>query len=80
MNKKQKLALIKSRPARTLFISTLVVSLIAIIIRFAGIGIAIDLAVLPLKFLVWLLILSFLYMGSAELVKKLYLNKYHHWI
>ncbi|NLB85136.1 MAG: magnesium-translocating P-type ATPase, partial [Acholeplasmataceae bacterium] len=76
----QKLAIIKSRPAKPLFISTIIIAAIAIIIGFTKAGMGIDLAVLPVKFLLWLTLLSITYLVSAELVKKLYIRKFGEWI
>lgn len=76
----QKLSIIESRPSKILFISTLFVALIAIIIGFTDIGVAIDIDRLPISFILWLSILSLAYMISAELVKKIYLRRYNEWI
>lgn len=76
----QRLSIIKSRPSRTLFISTLLVTIIAVIIGFTNIGIAIDIHKLPIKFMIWLGILSITYMLSAEFVKKKYIKKHKKWI
>ena len=76
----QKLAIIKSRPATPLLISTLIITAIALIIGFTKVGIGIDLDILPPIFLLWLGLLSITYLISAEIVKKLYLKKFGEWI
>ena len=75
----QKIAFIQSKPAKPLLISTIIITGIALLIGFTQIGVAIDLYVLPVSFILWLAILSLLYMISAEWVKKWYLKKYKVW-
>lgn len=76
----QRLSLIESRPSKPLFISMSIVTIIAMLVAFTNIGSVIDLTALPIKFMFWLLLLSFTYMLSAEITKKIYLKKYGEWI
>lgn len=76
----QKVAFLESRPAKPLFISTIIITIIALIIGFTKVGVAIDLHQLPIKFMLWLALLSFAYMLSAEIVKKIYIKKFGEWI
>ena len=76
----QKVAFLESRPAKPLFISPIIVTIVALIIGFTNVGVAIDLHRLPIKFMLWLALLSFAYMLSAEIVKKIYIKKFGEWI
>lgn len=71
---------LQSKPSRPLFFSTLVVAIIALVIGFTDISIALDMMPLPVSFIPWLIILLVGYGISAQLIKKVYVKIYKEWL
>ncbi len=70
-----------NKPAKLLLVSTLLVIVVALLIGFTNAGIAIDFTMkLPITFMLWLFLLSILYIGATELTKKIYIKVFGEWI
>ena len=70
-----------NKPAKLLLVSTLLVIVVALLIGFTNAGIAIDFTMkLPITFMLWLFLLSVLYIGATELTKKIYIKVFGEWI
>jgi Mg2+-importing ATPase len=63
-------ACLRSRPARALTISTLVVAGATIILPYTGLGAVFGLVPLPWTFMLALLVITLLYLVTSELVKR----------
>ena len=71
---------LQSMPSRSLFFSTLVVAIVALIIGFTRLSVALDMMPLPVSFIPWLLILLIGYGISAQMIKKVYVKFYKEWL
>lgn len=75
-----KIPIIQSRPSLVLTLTTIIVSVIALVIGFTSLGSFIGLAVLEPIYLLYLLGVSVLYILSVEFVKRLYIKKFGDWM
>ena len=80
MIRTEKIPFIQSKASKQLTISTLVVTIIALIIGFTNIATIFDLAPLPITFLIWLIILMISYGIIIQLYKNIYVKKYKQWL
>lgn len=80
MIRTEKIPFIQSKASKQLTISTLVVTIIALIIGFTNIATIFDLAPLPITFLIWLIILMISYGIIIQLYKTIYVKKYKQWL
>jgi len=70
----------ESNASKPLFGSTIIIIIIALLIGFTNIGIALDMAKLPFAFAGWLLVLLIGYALTIEVTKKFYIKKYGKWL
>nr|WP_101698614.1 magnesium-translocating P-type ATPase [Clostridium minihomine] len=75
-----KLPFLQSKPSMPLFLSTLIVAVIALTISFTGFAVGIDMMPLPVSFIPWLVLILAGYFLSAQLVKKIYVKRYKEWL
>ena len=71
---------LQSKPSRSLFFSTIAVAIVALIIGFTRISIALDMMALPVSFIPWLFLLLIGYGTAAQLIKKIYMKLYKEWL
>ena len=71
---------LESNASKRLTVSTLVVSIVACVIAFSDIAIALDMRPLPLKFLPYLILLLLGYCITVQVLKKVYVKKYGEWM
>lgn len=71
---------LQSKPSRSLFFSTIAVAIVALIIGFTRISIALDMMALPVSFIPWLFLLLIGYGIAAQLIKKIYMKLYKEWL
>lgn len=76
----RRLPFIQSTPSKQLLFSTLSIALVAILIAFTNLAITLDMYKLPINFLLWLILLSLVYILTVQVVKKLYIKKYSEWL
>ncbi|NLB81446.1 MAG: HAD-IC family P-type ATPase, partial [Clostridiaceae bacterium] len=75
-----KLPFLQSKPSMPLFLSTLIVAVVAIITGFTDFAIGIDMMRLPLSFLPWLATILIGYLLCSHFIKKVYIRKYGEWM
>ncbi|BCJ94641.1 magnesium-translocating P-type ATPase [Anaerocolumna cellulosilytica] len=75
-----KLPFVQSKPSLPLFFSTFIVVIVAFVIGFTDVSIALDMASLPLTFLPWLAAILVGYLLCVQLIKSLYIRKYEEWM
>lgn len=75
-----KIPFIQSRPSLVLILSTVVVTVIAMVTGFTQFAIGLDMMVLPLTFIPLLALLLFAYLICVQIVKKFYVKKFGQWI
>lgn len=75
-----KIPIIQSRPSLVLTLTTIVVSIVALVIGFTPLGSFIKLGTLEPIYLLYLLGVSVLYILSVEFVKRLYIKKFGDWM
>ena len=80
MIRTRKIPFIQSMPAPALLFSTSFVAVVAMVIGFTPLAIALDLRQMPLNYLFWLCILLALYSLSVQGVKKFYQQQIGPWI
>ena len=71
---------LESNASKRLTVSTLVVSIVACVIAFSDIAIALDMRPLPLKFVPFLILLLLGYCITVQVLKKVYVKKYGEWM
>ncbi len=71
---------IDSRPAPTLLISTIVFTLFTGIFCLSSAAKALDMTAIPLSFLPWLLLILAAYCLALQLLKRIYIKKFGHWL
>ena len=77
----EKIPFIESRASKPLMIMSLVTILGTIIVPFILNGVAeFNFVILPIKFYIIVLLLNICYTIIAQIVKKLYIRKYHEWL
>ncbi len=80
MIRSAKIPLVESRGARPLLISTAIVAVAAVMIGFSAMATGLDMAVLPLKYAPWLILLLAGYCLSTQLLKAIYIRRFGEWI
>ena len=80
MIRTSKLPFIHSRASAPLAWSTLLVAVIACVLAFTGVAQGFDLAVLPLSYAPWLLLLLLGYCVVTQLFKGIYIKKFQEWL
>ncbi len=77
----EKIPFIESRASKPLMIMSLVTILGTIIVPFVLNGVSeFNFVILPIKFYIIVLLLNICYTIIAQIVKKLYIRKYHEWL
>jgi Mg2+-importing ATPase len=71
---------VESMSSTRLTLSTLLISVIAVVISFSDFAIAFDMLPMPLRFAPWLILLLLAYMLTVQLVKRIYIKRYGEWI
>jgi len=80
MIRTSKLPFIQSRASTPLILSTILVGIIAVVMAFTGIARGFDLAVLPISYAPWLLLLLIGYCVATQLFKGMYIRKFGEWL
>ncbi|RDX02299.1 magnesium-translocating P-type ATPase [Listeria kieliensis] len=80
MIRTEKIPFIQSTAAKPVMISTLIIIVLALFIPFTGFGHAIGLVNLPALYYLFLVGILFGYMVVIQLVKRIYIKKFHDWI
>ena len=80
MIRTSKIPFIQSRASIPLVISTVVTMIVAITIAFTGLAALFDMHTLPVMYIPWLAVLLTGYCLSTQLIKKIYVRKYHEWL
>ena len=75
-----KIPFIQEAASKQLNISTIVIILTTMIIGFTGISEIFDLKPMPYLYLAWIFILIFIYLITAQIMKKFYIKKNDEWI
>ena len=75
-----KIPFLHSRAAWPLLLSTLAVAAVALAVGFSGLSIGLDMAPLPLRYLPWLAALLLGYCLSTQLLKIVYVRRFHEWL
>lgn len=75
-----KIPFLQSKPSAPLFLSTLVITVAALITGFTDFAIGLDMYRLPPRFAVWLVIILAGYLLCVQLVKKIYVHRYGEWM
>jgi Mg2+-importing ATPase len=70
---------LQSRAAMPLLVSTVIASLVVLAVGFTGIGIALDMAALPLAFAPWLIVILFAYCLATQAIKVVYIRRFGEW-
>ena len=80
MIRTSKLPFIQSRPSFPLVLSSVLIGVIAIVMAFTGIAVGFDLAILPLTYAPWLILLLLGYCVATQLFKGVYVRKFGEWL
>lgn len=80
MIRTRKLPFIQSKPAAPLLLSTLIVTIIALVIGFSDLAIGIDMMPLPKSFALWLVVILSGYFLFTQLIKRFYIARYGEWL
>lgn len=80
MIRTNKIPFIQSKASKQLTISTLAITIIALIIGFTNLSTIFDLATLPITYFLWLSILMVAYACIIQLYKTIYIKKYKEWL
>lgn len=80
MIRTEKIPFIKSRATIPVIILTLIVIVIGISIPFTHLGLSIGLQPLPVEYFAWLVFILIGYCSMVQIMKKLYIRKFHTWI
>lgn len=75
-----KIPFLQSRPSLGLLMSTLTVTVVAIVIAFSNIATGIDMMPLPVSFAPWLALILAGYFLAAQLIKKIYTRQHGEWL
>ena len=75
-----KIPLVQSHASKYVYISSLILSIVALIVPFTVIGKFIGLVALPFKYIILIIVVPLLYCLVALGVKKVYVKKYGDWI
>ncbi len=75
-----KIPFVESRATWPVMLSTLVISVVAIVIPYTLLGQGLDMVSMPFAFIPALLLVMVAYAFMVQFVKKLYIRRYGHWI
>ena len=75
-----KVPFLQSHPSLSLYISTAIVAIVALITGFTDFAIGLDMHRLPIKFIPWLILLLLGYCLSTQFIKKQYMKWFKEWI
>ena len=75
-----KIPFIQSRAAKPLLLTTGIICAIGLIIPYTWVGQALEMQPLPLTYFPWLIGILACYCLTVQLIKKLYIKKYGHWL
>lgn len=75
-----KIPFLQSNPSMPLFLSTLIVAVVAMITGFTDFAIGLDMLRLPALFIPWLAAILAGYLLCVQLVKKVYVRRYGEWM
>ena len=80
MIRTSKVPFLQSKPSLALFISSLIVTVVAFAIGFTTFAVGLDMVPLPIKFIPWLTIILVSYLLCVQLIKKWYIKRYGEWM
>ena len=80
MIRTDKLPFVKSKSSKQLLASTFAVVFITLAMSFTSISIAFDLAILPIKFMLWIVILQAIYAIFIQIYKQIYVKINKKWL
>ncbi|MDR0915799.1 MAG: magnesium-translocating P-type ATPase [Oscillospiraceae bacterium] len=80
MIRTRKFPFVQSKPSFALLISTLLVTIVALVIGFTGLSTGLEMSRLPLTFVPWLALLLVAYLLSTQFIKSVYVKKYGEWL
>ena len=80
MIRTDKLPFVKSKSSKQLLASTFAVVFITLAMTFTSISIAFDLAILPIKFMLWIVILQAIYAIFIQIYKQIYVKINKKWL
>ena len=80
MIRTDKLPFVKSKSSKQLLASTFAVVFITLAMTFTSISIAFDLAILPIKFMLWIVILQAIYAIFIQVYKQIYVKINKKWL
>ena len=80
MIRTSKLPFVQSRASAALVLSTLSVGIIAVVLAFTEIARGFDLAMLPISYTPWLILLLIGYCVATQLFKGVYIKKFGEWL
>ena len=75
-----KMPFISGMPGKQLIISSTSVVIVTLILGFTNLAYVMDMNPMPYSYLMWLAILMVIYTIVAQIVKNIYIKKYHKWI
>lgn len=75
-----KIPFLQSRPSTPLLITTVIVTIVALMIAFSPIAIGLDMMTLPGSFAPWLLVILVGYFLASQFIKKIYIKRYGEWL
>ncbi|VEU80698.1 magnesium-translocating P-type ATPase [Haploplasma axanthum] len=76
----RKIPFIQSNASKSLIISSLIILIVTLVIGFTKLAVTIDMAMLPIKYLPWLLAVLIGYLVLTQIMKKIYMKKYGEWL
>ena len=75
-----KVPFIQSNAAKPVYMSSIIVSLLAILVPFTPLGAAIGLVAIPLKYMALIFLTPVVYCIIAQFAKHRYIKKYGEWL
>ena len=75
-----KIPFLQSRPSAALLVSTLTVTIAAMVVAFSPLAVGIDMMPLPVSFIPWLILILIGYFLSTQFIKKIYVKRYGEWL
>ncbi|WP_313577717.1 magnesium-translocating P-type ATPase [Lacrimispora sp.] len=76
----EKLPFVQSRPSMPLFLSTFIVTVLALVIGFTDLSVGFDMHRLPVQFVPWLALILIGYLAAVQMMKKVYIQRYKEWM
>ncbi len=75
-----KMPFVQSNAAKPVYMSSIIVSLVAVLVPFTPIGAAIGLVPIPLQYMALIFVTPIVYCIIAQFAKHRYIRKYHEWL